>query len=167
MPYRVQWAVPKRVILTTLWGVISEADLLAFVTEIRAAIAEGQAPIFHISNSLEMQNVSFSIGALSALVRSLPSFTQLGAQIDVNRPRSMNSFLASVGSQLIRLDARTVATMDEAVEVIKRKDLGLIDVPWDLSWPEGNAAPATSPADTRISPPDPGDKPADPPVAKA
>ena len=174
MPYRVQWAVPKRVILTTFWGVISEADLLAFVTEIRTAIAEGQAPIFHISNSLGMQNVSISIGALSTLIRSLPSFGKLGAQIDVNRPRTMNSFLAGIGGQLIRVETLTVATLDEAVEIIKRKDLGLNDVAWDLSSPEDTTTPATNPADTLIFPPGRGDKPAvpadrpaDPPEAKA
>ena len=132
MPYQVRWIVPDRVLLTTFSGVLTQAELKAFIAEVVQLITNGQPPVFHISDSLAMERVDVSLGVLTGLVKAVPTLTGLGAQIDINSPRAINTFLANIGSQLLKLRTHTVPTLTLAVEIIKRIAPELDNVSWKL-----------------------------------
>ncbi len=132
MPYQLIWAVPKRVLLTTFSGVISQLELQEFVVQMRDEVPLGTAPVYHISDSLAMQKVQVSLKALSELVKAWSTFSKLKVQIDVNRPSSLNAFMAKFGAQLIHIEAHTVSSLSEAVNMLKRIDANLADAVWNL-----------------------------------
>lgn len=132
MAYRMVWIVPNRVLLTTFEGDVTQIELQQFVADIRDRVRSGEAPVYHISNSLNMGKVHLSLKALGDLIKNVSIFAELGAQIDINKPRSLNAFLASVGSQLIRVKSYMVQSLDEAVQVVKRVDPALDNVLWQM-----------------------------------
>ncbi|CAG1011855.1 hypothetical protein ANRL4_04511 [Anaerolineae bacterium] len=132
MAYRMVWIVPNRVLLTTFEGDVTQIELQQFVADIRDRVRSGEAPVYHISNSLNMGKVHLSLKALGDLIKNVSIFAELGAQIDINKPRSLNAFLASVGSQLIRVKSYMVQSLDEAVQVVKRVDPALENALWQM-----------------------------------
>lgn len=141
MPYQVRWLVPDRVLLTTFSGVLTQADLKVFIVEVVQLITNGQAPVFHISDSLAMERVDMSLGVLTSLIKAVPTLTGLGAQVDINKPHAINAFLANVGSQLLKIRTYTVPTLATAVEMIKRIAPELDTVRWELTAPPPVLAP--------------------------
>ncbi|MBE2194577.1 MAG: hypothetical protein IAE83_10420 [Anaerolinea sp.] len=132
MAYRMVWIVPNRVLLTTFEGDVTQIELQQLVADIRDRVRSGEAPVYHISNSLNMGKVHLSLKALGDLIKNVSIFAELGAQIDINKPRSLNAFLASVGSQLIRVKSYMVQSLDESVQVVKRVDPALENALWQM-----------------------------------
>lgn len=132
MPYQMQWIVEKRVILSTFSGIVTKAELLTFMNTISVEVRKGDAPVFHISDSLNLAKVELSLKALLDMVKTVRVFSELGAQIDINRARTVNTFLASAAAKLIRIDAHTVTSLEEAVDLVKRIDHRLAEAEWNL-----------------------------------
>lgn len=153
MAYRMVWIVPNRVLLTTFEGDITQMELQQFVADIRDRVRNGEAPVYHISNSLDMGKVHLSLKALGDLIKNVSVFAELGAQIDINKPRSLNAFLASLGSQLIRIKSYTVQSLDEAVQVVRRIDPALEDAPWQIPPSVGTEETKTPPTGNETSAP--------------
>ncbi len=136
MPYRIDWLVPRKVLLSTFNGDISKDELHVFIEEIRACVRSGDKPIYHISNSLAMGRVQVSLKVLTDLVKSFSMIGDIGVQIDINHPRAINTFLANVASQVLKLKTYTVTSLDEAIALLKRIDRDLETVTWTMPPPE-------------------------------
>lgn len=132
MTYTISWAVEKRVIISTFVGDVTKDDLIEFINQMREWVKEGEQPLYHISNSLELTKVHLSLGALLQLIRSVGIFGHLAWQIDVNL-NPTNKMLAALSSQIMRLRTRTVPSMNDAVNFIKSIDDSLIDVTWNIT----------------------------------
>ena len=132
MTYTISWAVEKRVIVSTFVGDVTKEDLIEYTNQMREWVKEGEQPLYHISNSLELTKVHLSLGALLQLIRSVGVFGHLAWQIDVNL-NPTNKMLAALSSQIMRLRTRTVPSMNDAVNFIKSIDDSLIDAKWNIS----------------------------------
>lgn len=143
MPYQIRWIVSQRVLLTTFSGVVTKPELEDYIVQMLTEIPNGKPPLYHVSDSLAMDKVGISLKALTSMVKGLSSFTSLKVQIDINHPRALNTFLASVASQLVKIQSYTVPSLEEAVIMLKRIDSNLELMPWDLP-------PTTPPAPTPV-----------------
>ncbi len=135
MTYNIVWAVEKRVLISTFVGKVTKDDLIGFANTIREMVKQGEHPIYHISNSLQLTKVELSLNALFALVKSVGIITELAWQIDVNL-NPTNKMLAALSSQIIRLRTRTFPSMYDAVTFLKAIDDTLTDVTWNIPEPE-------------------------------
>ncbi|PJF31987.1 MAG: hypothetical protein CUN52_02340 [Phototrophicales bacterium] len=131
MTYTIDWAVEKRVIISTFIGDVTREDLMSYINQMREWVKQGEQPLYHISNSLELTKVHLSLGALLQLVRSVGIFGHLAWQIDVNL-NPTNKMLAALSSQVIRIRTRTVPSMNDAVNFIKSIDITLANVEWNI-----------------------------------
>jgi hypothetical protein len=136
MPYRIDWLVPRKVLLSTFNGDISKDELHAFIEDSFAHVRNGDKPIYNISNSLAMGRVQVSLKALTDLVKSVSMIGDIGVQIDINHPRTINTFLANVASQVLKIKTYTVTSLDEAIALLKRIDRDLETVTWTMPPPE-------------------------------
>jgi len=132
MTFTISWAVEKRVIISTFVGDVTREDLIEYVNQMREWVKEGEQPLYHISNSLELTKVHLSLGALLQLIRSVGIFGHLAWQIDVNL-NPTNKMLAALSSQIMRLRTRTVPSMNDAVNFIKSIDDSLVDATWNIT----------------------------------
>jgi hypothetical protein len=132
MPHQMTWLVKDRVILSSFSGSLSKGELVAFISEIRLELQHGQAPIYHISNSLELTKVEFSLADLQTLTQASGLVNLLNWQIDINRPKALTTMLAAIAAQFIKLNVRTVASLAEAVTFIKQTDPTLAEAAWQL-----------------------------------
>ncbi|MCL4252188.1 MAG: hypothetical protein KJ043_00240 [Anaerolineae bacterium] len=132
MTYTISWAVEKRVIISTFVGDVTKEDLIEFINQMREWVKEGEQPLYHISNSLELTKVHLSLGALLQLVRGVGIFGHIAWQIDVNL-NPTNKMLAALSSQIMRLRTRTVPSMNDAVNFIKSIDMSLENATWNIT----------------------------------
>jgi len=135
MPHEMRWLVDKRVVLTTFHGNITAEELTQFVTEIKAYIADGTPLVHHISNSLDLQKVEFSLGTISSVAKAASIIGQLGWQVDVNI-NPINRMFANLGSQFANIRTRTFATQQEAIDFLKENDTTLAELVWKIETPE-------------------------------
>jgi len=133
--YNTIWAVEKRVLLSTFIGNVTKDDLVGFANTIRELVKQGEHPIYHISNSLQLTKVELSLNALFALVKSVGAISELAWQIDVNL-NPTNKMLAALSSQIIRIRTRTFPSMYDAVTFIKTIDDSLVNVTWNIPEPK-------------------------------
>lgn len=131
MTYTIRWAVEKRVIISTFVGDVTKEDLIEYVNQMRELVKEAEQPLYHISNSLELNKVHLSLGALLQLVRSVGIVGHIAWQIDVNL-NPTNKMLAALSSQVMRLRTRTVPSMNDAVNFIKSIDDSLVNATWHI-----------------------------------
>ncbi|MDX2075571.1 MAG: hypothetical protein SFZ02_04015 [bacterium] len=134
MTYSMIWAVEKRVILTTFVGNVTKEDLIAYSKDMTAMVKEGEDPLYHISNSLQLTKVELSLPALFNLVKSIGTLRALAWQIDVNL-NPTNKMLASLSTQLMRIQTRTMPNMYEAVTFLKNVDESLGTATWNIPTP--------------------------------
>lgn len=146
MPHKIIWVVDKRVLLTTFNGVITAEELSRFIADVRAEIKQGTPLVHHISNSLGMEKVQFSLKTLQTLTSAVKMTGELGWQVDINQ-NPMNKFFANLGGQFVRLRTRTFSTLDEAIAFLKDVDETLNAARWDFNAPV-IAAFDTQPVDT-------------------
>lgn len=132
MPYRIEWIVEKRVLLTTFSGKVTKAELCKFIEQIRDEIRSGQPLIYHISDSLDLEKVEISLLALQQLIKSISTFSELSWQIDINYPRALNTMLAAFASQFAGVRTRTMTALDDAVVFLKEIDPTLEIATWTL-----------------------------------
>jgi hypothetical protein len=135
MTYNIIWAVESRVLLTTFVGKVTKDDLLAYVDDMREKIKEGEQPLYHISNSLQLTKVELTLPALFSFVKSVGMYSALAWQIDINI-NPTNKMLAALSSQVLRLRTRTVPSLYDAITFLKRVDDSLIDATWNIPIPE-------------------------------
>lgn len=134
MSYQTIWAVEKRVLLSTFIGNVTKDDLINFTSQMKVLVKQGEPPLYHISNSLQLTKVELSLSALFALIKSLGMFGELAWQIDVNL-NPTNKMLASLSSQILRIHTRTMPNMYDAVTFIKQVEPHLENVTWNLPEP--------------------------------
>ncbi len=144
MPYRIQWVVPNRVILTTMTGTVTRAELEQFIDQIRVEIHSGTPLVFHISDSLSLDKVELSLKAFQEMLKTISLFGELGMQVDINH-NALNKMLASFAGQFVKVRTRTVTSMPEAVALLKRFDPTLENVSWEFpvvaEFPTSNRPP--------------------------
>lgn len=130
MPYTIDWLVDRRVILTTFYGSITADELKEFITEVREKAADGIPLVHHISNSLSLRKVEFSLGTARNLVGALDMLKVLSWQIDINK-NPINRMFANIIAQFAGMRTRTFSTPEEAVQFLKDIDPTLAD---DAIW---------------------------------
>ena len=96
-----------------------------------AMVKEGQTPLYHISNSLQLTKVELSLPALFSVIKSIGTLRELAWQIDVNL-NPTNKILASLSTQLMRIQTRTMPTLYEAVSFLKNVDESLQTATWNI-----------------------------------
>ncbi|MBC8170452.1 MAG: hypothetical protein H7X77_02230 [Anaerolineae bacterium] len=129
MPYHIDWLVKDRVLLTTFSGVLTLDELIEFIDTIMLEIQQGQPMVHHVSNSLGMERVEFSLKTLQTLTRAKKIVDALGWQIDINR-NPLLKMISGIASQFANARTRTFATADEAISFLKERDQTLADLIW-------------------------------------
>lgn len=142
MPHTLRWMVPNRVIYTEFHGKISQAELEHFISEVRALAPQGTPLVHHLSNSLGMEKVEFSLAALQTLARAAKMAGELGWNVDVNRNPLLRMF-SNFGAQFANARTRTFTTLADAIHFLKDVDTTLIDLPWLIE-----ATPAVNPPES-------------------
>ncbi|HRF95251.1 MAG TPA: hypothetical protein PLZ51_08650, partial [Aggregatilineales bacterium] len=118
----------------TFVGNVTKEDLIAFTKDMDAMVKEGQEPVYHISNSLQLTKVELSLPALFSVIKSIGTLRSLAWQIDVNL-NPTNKMLASLSTQLMRIQTRTMPTLYEAVSFLKNVDETLQTATWNIPTP--------------------------------
>lgn len=134
MSYHTIWAVEKRVLLSTFIGNVTKDDLINYTNQMKELVKQGEPPLYHISNSLQLTKVELSLSALFALVKSIGVLGELAWQIDVNM-NPTNKMLASLSSQILRIHTRTMPSMYDAVTFIRQVEPELENATWHLPEP--------------------------------
>jgi|GEM_PF-1082538 hypothetical protein len=134
MPITITWIVPRRVLLTTLTGDIEQQDILELTENIRARIAEGEKPVYHISDSRQLGKVAVSLAGFQKMLKSVSMFSELAWTIDINT-HALNKMLAAIASQFVGVRGRTVASLDDAIAFIKFIDPALQTAEWTIPAP--------------------------------
>lgn len=134
MPYQIRWLVEKRVLMTTLSGNLSTAELHAFIAEITLMVQSGTPLVHHISDSLNLGKVEMSFAGFRHLSKVINLSKEILWQVDINH-NPVNKMLASVASQFFGVHSRTVKSLDEAVDFLRRVDPTLTEAQWNLTPP--------------------------------
>ena len=129
MPHKIQWLVQDRVIYSEFEGVISGEELQAFIGEVRGLVAEGTPMVDHISNSLQLERVTFSLATAQSLASAVDMIKEIGWQVDINQ-NTINKMFAGITSQFARVRFRTFATYDEAIIFLQHNDDTLAGLDW-------------------------------------
>lgn len=139
MPYTIDWIVERRIILTTFYGSITADELKEFIAEVRAKAADGIPLVHHISNSLSLRGVEFSLGTARNLVGALDMLKELTWQIDINT-NPINRMFANIIAQFAGMRTRTFKTPEEAVDFLRTNDPTLQDTEWNMALLEDTDA---------------------------
>lgn len=131
MAHSLHWIVERRVMLTTFHGSVSADELKGFIAEVREQAAEGIPLVHHISNSLDLQRVEFSLATARNLTSALDMMREITWQVDINR-NPMNRMFANIISQFANVRTRTFPTPQEAVDFLKKIDPTLTEADWKL-----------------------------------
>ena len=129
MPHEIKWIVEKRVIMTTFTGVVTIPELKEFIEDVQLMIQEGTPLVYHISNSLDMERVQFSLGALQLISRGTKLVGALGWQIDINT-NAVNKMFANFASQFAGIRTRTFPSLDLAIVFLRHSDPSFMDATW-------------------------------------
>lgn len=129
MPYKISWLVEKRVLYTEFEGVITSEELGNFITDMTSMMEEGTPLVHHISNSLQLERVTFSLAGARSMAGAFKLTKMLGWQIDINQ-NQLNRMFADILSQFARVRSRTVLTYDDAIAFLKENDETLNQLEW-------------------------------------
>lgn len=129
MPHTVSWLVDDRVLMTQFQGVITGAELGTFIEEVLTLARTGTPMVHHISDSMALERVEFSLGTARNLLKGRQLVSELGWQIDINR-NPINKMFAGIISQFAGVRTRTVPTMADAFQFLGQNDMTLAHVDW-------------------------------------
>jgi len=130
MPHKVSWLVADRVLLTQFHGVITSAELGSFMEQVLDMARSGTPMVHHISDSIALERVEFSLATARAMLKGRSLISELGWQIDINR-NPINKMFAGIISQFAGVRTRTFPTMKEAFMFLHNHDTTLASVDWD------------------------------------
>lgn len=131
MSHTIHWLVEDRVILTTFHGIISADELKQFTDTVVEKAAAGTPPVYHVSNSLDLQSVEFSLGTARNMIGAREMLRYMAWQIDINT-NPVNRMFANIISQFASMRTRTFREPQEAVDFIKSIDPSLTDATWHM-----------------------------------
>lgn len=134
MAYTIQWVVPNRVLYSEFHGVISGDELRSFLQDISTQMEAGTPMVHHISNSLDLERVTFSLGAARGMSMAFQLTKMMGWQVDINENK-VNRMFADIMSQFAGVRSRTVLTYKDAFEFLVYVDVTLEGLEW--THPEG------------------------------
>lgn len=127
MPYKTQWLVPSRVLLTQLRGQITEEDVSNLTADINAKIEEGTALVHHINDASKMDRITITLKSARILVQSMRTSDKLGWHLEVtNNP--INKMISSIGIQFSGVRYRSFNTLEEAVTFLNTNDSTLPEI---------------------------------------
>lgn len=130
MPHTVSWLVDDRVLMTQFQGVITSAELATFIEEVLELARRGTPMVHHISDSVALERVEFSLSTARAVLKGRQLVKELGWQIDINR-NPINKMFAGIISQFAGVRTRTFPTMREAFLFLSKTDPTLSYVDWE------------------------------------
>lgn len=130
MPHQISWLLDDRILYTEFFGVITAEELSDFIDDVLATARTGTPMVHHISNSLQLERVEFSLGTARAMLKGRHFTAELGWQIDINR-NPMNKMFAEIISQFAGVRTRTFASLPEAFDFLAENDTSLSYVDWE------------------------------------
>lgn len=128
MEYKLEWSVPRRVILIKVSGDVSLDELRQFNTELIAFLNEGTAPTHLISIGNDIRRVPTNLMHIRESI-SYIQHPHIGWTIIVQeKPNPLTSFFVSVAMQATGMKLRQVKTLNDALTTLQRIDQTLRDV---------------------------------------
>ena len=121
MPYKMQWMVPNRVILTQFWGRVSLQDIQQFISDLQHTIPKGTPQVHHISDGLEIEYIDISLKTLQMILRGIRPSEYLGWHIEVT-DNPINQMISSIVSRFANVSYRTSDSMQGALSFLKASD---------------------------------------------
>ncbi len=140
MPYQIRWLVDQQVLLSTFQGDLSRDEFLAFIDEVLTTLRSSSHRVYHISDSRKLGKVGLSLKAFQDLLKSFSLFTELGWQVDINKP-GLNSMLAAIASQFVHVRTKTVPSLLEAIEFLSTVAPDLSEMLNDIQLDEDTTLP--------------------------
>lgn len=124
MPYQLDWLVPKRIVLLTYQGTITETELHESDAALCRFYDEGDANAAHIHQICILDGSSkTSLAQLTAL--KWPKHPRNGWMIGIGKTNSIERIIGGFAAQLLKMRFRSADTVEEAVEILYRVDLTL------------------------------------------
>lgn len=123
MAYRLSWLIPERVILVQLSGVIDEASVLECDGHLVRMLEEadsGTAQVHQIMMFGRDIERTPNTGVYTRL--SAPQHPRNGWLIAVGTTKPVMKLIGSLAAQLIRMRARRMDTMFEALDFLYKMD---------------------------------------------
>jgi len=130
MPHTLSWLVDDRVLMTRFHGVITSGELGTFIEEVLTRARTGTPMVHHISDSVALERVEFSLSTARTLLKGRQLVNELGWQIDINR-NPINKMFAGIISQFAGVRTRTFPTLQEAFRFLSANDTTLSHVDWE------------------------------------
>jgi hypothetical protein len=130
MPYSVSWLVQDRVILTRFHGIVTEQDLIEWLTVQPEMVKSGTPLVHHISYSLEIERWQLSIASLKKLVQGFKKNEDFGWHVEVTS-NPMGKMFGSFATQFAGIRMKYADSLEEAVEFLKGLDITLEEAKWE------------------------------------
>ncbi len=124
MPYEVSWYRPNRIIYERVYGELTLNEVQGTVVEIERMLEEGTSPIHLIVDMRELDKVKVPVKEIANVSRSLRS-TKLGWVLLLSTGKPLLDFLASVVSQVTRMQLAKRASLDQVDDFLLRQDASL------------------------------------------
>ena len=127
MPYETQWLVPNRVILTRIFGKVTQEEIENLIADIEAKLEAGTPFIHHISDGTEMDKIEINLKTIRLMLGGKKRSEILGWQIDVIH-NPINKMISSIGNQIAGVRYRAFNTIQDAVAFLNENDPTLPEI---------------------------------------
>jgi hypothetical protein len=127
MAQEMNYWVERRVILHRVDGNLTSQEFRDANVKAVRLVQEGTAPVHHVIDAVRLGKVELNLKQLSEIVTLLRE-PNLGWVVLIGG-NVITRFLASVMTQQDPVKFRVVDTLDDAVQLIKRMDTTLPDIP--------------------------------------
>ncbi len=124
MPAHISWYQADRVILAQLEGDQSIEDISQVNTTITEMLRVGKPRVHIIVDTSKMGSIPLKLSQLAAVNAYLRE-PNLGTIVTIGMDNILIRFLASMVSQIAHIELKTVTTLDEGVDVLRRIDQSL------------------------------------------
>ena len=122
MEYRLEWHIPRRVLILTVSGDVSLADLERFNSSVISYLEQGIAPVHLVSIGDNIRHVPTNLMQIKAAVTYL-QHPNIGWTIIVQeKANSLTGFMVSVAVQATGMKMRQVKTLVDGLETLSRLD---------------------------------------------
>lgn len=125
MPYQISWLVKERVLYFELFGVLSSDDFHAMMTEGRALVDGGQAPVHIITDLTAVEKTD--VGIEEFRQRGRDRSPNLGFSVNVT-PRRTERLVTSIAARVMGFNSRHFSTLEKAIAFLQRMDTSLPDL---------------------------------------
>jgi len=127
MPYELTWIVDKRVIYFRSRGLVSVDEIKKATQEIRVMLDTGIPLVYLLTDARAVEKVSLRLRDIASIFRSHSSSPKLGWSVYVS-PKPLVRLVASITSQLARIQHREYATIEEALAFLRGVDATLPEI---------------------------------------